>query len=193
MSSTRAFLDRYWAAPELAVVDSCETICNKCSTIKFASFRAANTFDETFRPTTLILGDFPTLSKSAFAGCPICRLIIRTISQTATTLHDCVGLNEIAKIGLRLNLDDELSLHCWTFDGSIYPLLGRDASVLQLEDGDADDAEISSVREGYEWKEFSSPSLKILAHTGKSCSIKDRRRNVTDLVRKQRIHPEHRS
>jgi hypothetical protein len=183
MSSSSAFLSRYWSTPELAVVDSCEAICDKCNTINFASFRAANTFDETFRPTTFILGDFHTLSKSAFAGCPVCRLIIRTISQTATTLYDCVGLNEIAKIGLRLDLDDELSLHCWTSDGSIYPLLGRDALVLKLEDGDTD-AETSTMREGYEWKEFGSPKLKILAHTGKSWSVKDRRRNLTDFTRK---------
>jgi hypothetical protein len=183
------FLDRYWATPELTVAKTGVSVCARCNSIRFAGFRTASMFDEMFRPTTFFLGDFPTLSISAFSGCPICRLVVRLISQSATSLYHTVRLNEIAKVGLRLNLDDELSLHCWASDGSVYPLLGRDALEIRMQDSKSD-TDAPGLCQEYKWMELQTPmEMKIL----ENCRTLPRRPNIsrdlTDLTRGQPIHP----
>ncbi|KAI8661908.1 HET domain-containing protein [Fusarium keratoplasticum] len=159
MSNGRDFLGRYWGRPEAPVVEKQGHRCDKCSTIQFSSFRARTFLDETFRPVTLVMGSFETVQKSAFAGCWTCRLVLCTLLNTLTTLRDEARLYQIAKVGLRLNLDDDLTVHCWASDGSKVPLLGRDALLIPLRD--SDNVEDENHERDYEWVELNIDPLKM--------------------------------
>lgn len=74
--------------------------------------------------------------KSAFGGCWVCRIILRQIAQTATDLRATVRFYEITAIGLRLSLDDELSLHCYDRDGYDFVLNDLTSDVIGLSDGE---------------------------------------------------------
>ena len=166
MSENPSFLEQYWALPEPIVAERDGHRCANCASIKFASFRAASALDETYRPSNLVMGDFRTLQASAFTGCWTCRLVFRAIVQTATTLHHTSQFYEIARVGLRLNLDDELSVRCWTSDGSVYPLLGHDALEIPLQDNDIARRDSEDSDRDYEWDEL--PTLKMIKPCGES-------------------------
>ncbi|RTE74087.1 hypothetical protein BHE90_011483 [Fusarium euwallaceae] len=159
MSNNKSFLDRYWARPEVPVTEKKGHRCENCSTIQFSSFRAKSFFDETFRPVTFIMGSFDTVQKSAFAGCWTCRLVLCTLFNALTTLHDETWLYQIAKIGLRLNLDDDLTVHCWMSDGSKVSLLGNDSLLIPLKD--SENVRDENHERDYEWVDFGIEPFKV--------------------------------
>jgi hypothetical protein len=100
-----------------------------------------------------------------------------------------VRLNEIAKVGLQLNLDDELSLHCWASDGSVYPLLGKDTLNIRMQDSESDTDAPGPCQE-YKWMQMQTPmELKILENCRKLPCRPNILQNLTDLTRGESIHP----
>ena len=103
---------------------------------KYVNFRADSVMDEWFRPRTLVIGDYLYVVRSAFAGCYVCRIIMIHIIQSLTRMSQLVTTYEtIKKIGLRLDLDDRLSLHCWHGEGRPVRLSDLSvAGVVELRD-----------------------------------------------------------
>lgn len=129
----------FFQMPELDVEETETHRCATCSEITYEKFRATNPLAELTNPKTVTIGSFSSVAKSAFGGCWVCRIILRQISQTATSLPATLLLHNIATIGLRLSLDDELSVRCYDKDGYSYVLNDISADVIDLMDGEWDD------------------------------------------------------
>jgi hypothetical protein len=134
--SSPSFSDLYWQLPELIIQETESHRCDACSGITYEKFRAEDVLAEFSKPKIVLIGSFLYVSKSAFAGCWVCRLLLRQISQTATTLQATFNLYNIAMIGLRLNLDDELSVHIYDESGHPMQLNDLQADVIDLRDGE---------------------------------------------------------
>ncbi|KAE9365649.1 HET-domain-containing protein [Stipitochalara longipes BDJ] len=164
------YSELYWQRPELQVQETESHRCAVCSSITYDKFRAEDPAAEYFRPKTLIIGSYAYIAKSAFAGCWVCRLLLRQISQTATSLRASMALYDIAAVGLKLSLDDELTLHCYDEEG--YDIILNDLScgVVDMEDGEwsetfnLEDAMLEKHRLEYDLEEdILPPSLKECA------------------------------
>jgi hypothetical protein len=134
--SSPSFSDLYWQLPELVVQETECHRCDVCSGTTYEKFRAEDALAEFSKPKIVLIGSFLYVSKSAFAGCWVCRLLLRQISQTATTLQATFNLYSIAMIGLRLNLDDELSVYIYDESGHLMQLNDLQAGVIDLRDGE---------------------------------------------------------
>lgn len=110
--------------------------CTICSNISYDKFRSSDPASELLESKTVIIGSYAYITTSAFAGCWVCRLLLRQISQIPTSLRATDSLYDIAAVGLRLSLDDELTIHC--FDQMGYDVQLHDLSSLfiKLEDGE---------------------------------------------------------
>ena len=150
--------------------------CKACSKITYANFRADSVMDEWFRPGTLVIGDFLYVVRSAFAGCYVCRIIMIHIIQSFTHASQMITCyNTIKKVGLRLSLDDELTLHCWDGEGRQLKLSDLSvAGVVHLTDNQskasrgsakqADDG--SELRGDLRWKWDEASNLARLLECG---------------------------
>lgn len=161
------FSERFWQRPELQVQETESHRCDVCSRITYDKFRADSPADEYFRPKTLIIGSYGYIAKSAFAGCWVCRLLLRQLSQAATSLRTSMALYAIAAVGLRLSLDDELTLHCYDKDGYVIQLNDVSCLVITLNDGKwsqmftPEDAMLEKTRLQYDLDEgILPPALK---------------------------------
>ncbi len=179
MSSNNEFQEMYWSLPEPEVQEMPTRRCKACSRITYVNFRADSVMDEWFRPRTLVIGDFDYVVKSAFAGCYVCRIIMTHILQSFTHLSQMMTCYHfIKKVGLRLSLDDELSLHCWDGEGRQVRLSDLSvAGVIELwdnpanESGDkakqqADDGE--DIRGALRWESDETTGLVGLLECGQS-------------------------
>ena len=136
MASEEEVWKKYWSLPEPEVQEMPTRRCKACSKITYVNFRAGSVMDEWFHPRTLVIGDFAYVVKSAFAGCHVCRIIMIHILQSFMHLAQTITCyNIIKKVGLRLSLDDELSLHCWDGEGRSVQLSDLAVTgVIDLED-----------------------------------------------------------
>jgi hypothetical protein len=124
------------AAPELIVQETESHRCDVCSGIAYEKFWAEDALAEFSKPKIVLIRSFLYISNPAFAGCWVCRLLLRQISQTATTLQATFNLYSIAMIGLRLNLDDELTVHFYDEFGHPIQLNDLQADVIDVRDGE---------------------------------------------------------
>ena len=181
MSSYDDFRRRYWSLREPEVREMPTHRCEACAKISYVNFRADSVMDEWFRPRTLVIGDFSYVVKSAFAGCYVCRIIMTHIVQSFTHISQMITCYDtIRKIGLRLSLDDELSLHCWDSKGC--PARLSDLSVAGVidildqqsnepEDGVKQADDETNVRGGLRWERSEATGLIRLLQCGSSSEI----------------------
>ena len=112
MSGESSLWDLYWQPPQPEVNETESHRCDTCSRISFASFRTDTALAEILEPRTFVMGSLKNVMHSAYAGCYVCRLITREFLQYAKSILPLSSFyNTITKIGLRLSLDDELTLH----------------------------------------------------------------------------------
>ena len=178
MSSNDDFMRMYWSIPEPEVQEMPTRRCKACSRISYVNFRADSIMDEWFRPRTLVIGDFFYVVKSAFAGCYVCRIIMVHILQSFTHTSQTIACYDtIKKIGLRLSLDDELSLHCWDGEGRQVRLSDLSvAGVIELWDKQSSDSEDrptqaddeENMRGGLHWERDEATGLIELLECGLS-------------------------
>ena len=117
--------------------------CKACAIISYVNFRADRLMDEWSHPRILVIGDFRYVVDSAFAGCYVCRIIMVHIVQSFTHFSQMINCYSITiKIGLRLDLDDELSLHCWDSQGCEVRLSDLSvAGIIELRNKDSNESE----------------------------------------------------
>ena len=181
MSSYDDFLRRYWSLREPEVRETPTHRCEARARISYVNFRADSVMDEWIRPRTLVIGDFLYVVKSAFAGCYVCRIIMTHIVQSFTHRSQMITCYDaIEKIGLRLSLDDELSLHCWDSEGC--PVRLSDLSVAGIidlldqqsnepEDGVKQADDEKNVRGGLRWERSEATGLVRLLECRSSSEI----------------------
>lgn len=147
--------------------------------------------DELFHPRTLVIGDFLYVVKSAFAGCYVCRIIMIHIIQSFTHVSQMISCYDtIEKVGLRLSLDDELSLHCWDGEGRRVMLSDLAvAGIIELGDKEWDESEDmvneaddeENLRGGLYWDRNEATGLIRLLDCGQSSEEpSSRARRLTD-------------
>lgn len=176
MSSNDEFLKMYWSIPEPEVREMPTRRCKACARISYVNFRADSVMDELFRPRILVIGDFLYVVKSAFTGCYVCRIIMVHILQSFTHISQTITCYDtIKKIGLRLSLDDELSLHCWDSEGrqvalsdlsvaGVIDLCDKQSNELEDRVKQADDKK--NVRGGLRWERNEATGLIRLLECG---------------------------
>ena len=120
---------------ELPVEELPNHRCATCSRITYESFRHDNPLGDMINPLTVVLGSFSDVTKNAFRGCWVCRLLLRAICQSVTDVKGLAFLYTITRVGLRLSLDDELSVHCWQNESRV-DLTNVGPIVFDLEDGE---------------------------------------------------------
>lgn len=192
MSGEDEFWNKYWSTPELEAQEMPTRRCRACSRITWVNFRADSVTDELFRSRTLLIGDFLYVVESAFAECYVCRIIMIHVLQSLTHVSQMISCYDIIKkVGLRLSLDDELSLHCWDGEGRRVVLSDLAvAGVIELGDkvwdeskekvDEANDEE--NLRGGLYWDRNEATGLIRLLDCGKSSEepSSSARRRLTD-------------
>lgn len=179
MPSNNEFWKMYWSIPEPEVQEMPTRRCKACSRITYVNFRAESVMDEWFRPRTLVIGDFAYVVKSAFAGCYVCRIIMIHILQSFTHISQMITCYDIIKkVGLRLSLDDELSLHCWDGEGRQVQLSDLSvAGVIELWENQANESvdktkqqadDGKNIRGGLRWERDETTGLVRLLECGQS-------------------------
>ena len=178
MSSNDEFLRKYWSIPEPEVQEMPTHRCTACARMIYVNFRADSVMDEWFHPRTLVIGDCLYVVKSAFAGCYVCRIIMVHIVQSFTHTSQMITCYDtIKKVGLRLSLDDELTLHCWDGEGCQVRLSDLStAGVIDLCDENSHESkdmvmqnyDEENVRGGLRWERNEATGLIRLLECGQS-------------------------
>jgi heterokaryon incompatibility protein (HET) len=193
----QTFVKRYWATsmPDITEYDGHR--CETCAAIKFSGFRSVSVAREILNPAKVLLGSFSRLTKSAYLGCWTCRYILGVILPHATAIHETMLLNVIGEIGLSLNLDNQLSMHCWDREGRPFPLLGQERISISLQDGAVDKYEHMDEEESSwnmtEYKCYEVPlngslSLRMLLDCGESrSSLRHTDERKPSTLRKDRL------
>jgi hypothetical protein len=157
-------IDNLLDAPE-PDVDQDRHRCHICRTITYEKFRADSTAGELFHKKTFIIGSFEYLRRSSLAGCYFCRLLFRRICQVVTHSSQTTALFYITKIGLRLSIDDELTLHYWTDSGPA-SLGGNTFNPIRLEISSRIDLESSEDEENNDEPDNSTSPSEGTCETG---------------------------